>query len=80
LPTAVGWSLPQQIAGEFPVAVNMEVRFKGNTAIRSMQVLPRKDMDLKVPARDLEKLEGLGPETGLIELFKALGHKPPLEQ
>jgi len=76
-PTAVGWSLPQTISGEFPIVVNFETKFKGSTGTRCMQVLPRSDMDIKVPARNLEKLNGLGPETALKELFIALGHIPP---
>lgn len=76
-PTALGWAMPQQIASEFPIVVNIEVRARGKTMSRRFNVAPRPDMDLKLPVKKIDELGELSPRNGLLTLFKALGALPP---
>lgn len=75
-PSALGWQLPQQIAAHFPSVILVEPEYKGTSASRKLKMLPRPELDLKVPAPNLPK--ELDIETGMLEIFKALGHTPPI--
>lgn len=75
-PTAVGWDLPQKIAGEFPAHVLAEVRIVGKTAKRVLNYLPRTDVDLKLPIK-ASIGNDLPVETGLLTIFEALGVTAP---
>lgn len=78
-PTALGQQLPQTISGEFPVVAHLGVQHKGgNKMVRAFQLVPTPEMDIKLPVKDLAALAGVGVETGLWEIFKALGVKSPL--
>jgi len=79
-PSGLGRELPPNIAGEFPIAVTMEVKVKGNKVRRFFSVHPKEEMDLKLPVKDIEALGELGPRQGLLKLFRALGAKPPIEE
>lgn len=69
-PKALGWELPQSIAGEFPTVIQLE---QGKITVE-----PRKEIDLKVPVLDRAILKGLKvQEGGLLTIFKALGANPP---
>lgn len=74
-PTAVGWGLPQSIAGEFPAHVLAEVKIVGRNAKRVLSYLPRPDVDLKLPVRG--DLGELPIDTGMLTIFKALGVDSP---
>lgn len=76
-PSALGRELPPTIAGEFPIVVNIELKAKGNKVYRRFNVVPREDMDLKLPVKQIASLGELGPRSGLLTLFKALGANPP---
>ena len=76
-PSALGRALPENIAGEFPVVVNIENVARGKTVTRRFNFYPRPDMDLKLPVKQIASLGELGPRSGLLTLFKALGANPP---
>lgn len=78
-PTALGQQLPQTICGEFPIVVNIEAKAKGTKVTRSLNFLPREDMDLKLPvsAEGLGKLDNLGLADGMLRIFDALGIARP---
>lgn len=76
-PSALGRQLPQSIAGHYPVVVEIAARAKGNTMRRTFSVYPREDLDLKLPAKGGAVFSDLPVETGLLEIFKALGHGGP---
>jgi hypothetical protein len=75
MPSALGWALPQSIAGHFPVVACAEVRVKGKNASRVLTASAREDMDLKLPAKG--DFGDLPLATGLLDIFKALGANPP---
>jgi hypothetical protein len=74
-PSALGWGLPQNIAGHFPVTVLVGTQTKGTAVKRTFSVQPRTDMDLKFPGVKIPA--DLSVENGMVELFKALGALPP---
>lgn len=74
-PSALGWALPQNIGAHFPVIVNLGIGYKGKSAVRRFDVYPTQAQDIKMPTS--KELGELGVETGLLTIFKALGHEPP---
>ena len=76
-PSGLGRELPPVLPGEFPIAVTLEVKAKGNKVKRLFSYEPKEEMDLKLPVKDFAALGELGPETGLLAMFKALGAEPP---
>lgn len=75
-PSALGKALPPMIGAHFPTVILVEPEYRGLTANRKLKFVPRSELDLKMPAPDLPK--ELGIEDGLLQVFKALGHTPPL--
>lgn len=71
-PSAVGWKLPQFIGKHFPTIVQADVTPGGKLVLKTR---PRSDLDLKVPALNIDKELDIGD--GMLKLFKALGSNPP---
>lgn len=72
-PSALGKDLPQKIARHFPVTVLAEAsELAGSRVVRQFRVLPRPELDLKLPALDAGKLDKLPVETGLLNIFNAV--------
>ena len=73
-PSALGWKLPQQIGGEFPILLEAERITKGGTTTRTLNLAPKTLIDVKFPG-------ALGPNAlpsrldisdGMLRVFKAL--------
>jgi hypothetical protein len=79
-PSGLGRELPPNIAGEFPIAITLEVKAKGTKVKRFFSYQPKEEMDLKLPIKDFAALGELGPRTGLLTIFQALGAMPPKEE
>jgi hypothetical protein len=78
-PSALGWQLPQTIAQFFPVTLEAAVQsLPGGKMKRVLRAIPREELDLKLPIPVMDK--GEWPlATGLIEIFRLLGHLPPVQ-
>ncbi len=74
-PWALGQKLSPRIGGRFPTLILAEAQERANTVKRVLVTQPRADLDLKVPAKGVEKTYPI--ETGLLSIFEALGHKAP---
>lgn len=68
-PSALGWALPQTIAADFPTVIEFAVQTKNNKVRRIIRSLPRAELDLKFPGRDLGELD---IESGMLTVFKTL--------
>lgn len=74
-PSALGRELPQNIAQHFPTVLHFETRFSATGKARRVITAEGTDkLDLKIPAQ-IEK--ELPVDTGMLTVFKALGHNPP---
>mgnify|MGYP003392999573 CR=1 FL=1 len=76
-PSAIGRQLPQNVAGHFPVVIAAEAKAYGGKVRRVLVASARPDQDTKLPIADLDKLGDLPIETGLWDIFQALGVKAP---
>jgi hypothetical protein len=75
-PSALGWKLPQQIGGAFSTIVRAEAIAKGNSIVYRLRTMPRKELDLKVPAASIPTDLDLAAD-GMLRLFKSIGCNPP---
>ena len=75
-PSALGWALPQSIGAHFPVIVNLGIGYKGKSVVRRFDVYPTASQDIKMPTS--KELGELDVASGLLSIFKALGHTPPI--
>lgn len=73
-PAALGKALPPVIGGHFPTLILAENKVKLNKVYRTLNLVPRPELDLKVP--DLDLPAELPISTGLADIFSALA--PPL--
>lgn len=74
-PSALGKALPPVIGGHFPILIEAANDFKGGRVERVIRVVPRPELDLKLPSKvsfDKAKIED-----GLARIFAELA--PPLE-
>lgn len=70
-PTALGWQLPQTIAQHFPTTIQAKSKeLPGNRVSHVLSLVPRPELDLKLPAK-LEAKE-LDISDGMLTIFKAL--------
>lgn len=75
-PSALGRALPPEIGQFFPVTVLCTTRSRGGKNVdRIIEVEPRMDVDLKLPALGVKN--GLPVDSGMLTIFKALGSVPP---
>jgi len=69
-PSALGWKLPQTIAGEFPTTILAEQGTVMNRVTRTIHTLPRENVDLKVPSPLVEAKYNIAD--GMLKIFQAL--------
>lgn len=69
-PSALGWQLPQQIGGEFPILIEAERVTRGGITKRTLNLAPKTLIDVKFPATLTEN--HLPIESGMLQVFKAL--------
>ncbi len=74
-PWTLGQKLSPRIGGRFPTLILAESQQKANSCNRVLVTQPRADLDLKVPAKDIEKTYPVA--SGLLSIFEALGHRSP---
>jgi hypothetical protein len=74
-PSALGKALPPFIGGHFPILVEAANEFKGNTTKRVIRVVPRPELDLKLPSK--VSFDKADISDGLAKIFAELA--PPLE-
>ena len=67
-PAALGWALPQQIARHVPIVLEAKKKFVGRAVHRILSPVPREELDLKLPIKDLQPEYPL--ETGLLDIFR----------
>ena len=77
-PSALGWVLPQDIAKEFPCALSFETAVIGKHVKRRIEFKAKAEITTKLPAASLAGLDDLTIRDGLLRIFKALGHTPPV--
>ena len=73
-PCALGWQLPQQIGGEFPILIEAERVTKGGVTTRTLNLAPKTLLDVKFPgALGANALPTrLDISDGMLRVFKAL--------
>lgn len=69
-PSALGWQLPQSIGAEFPVLLEVKVKYNGVKVKRVISSVPREELDVKMPA--LGGSAELDIADGLLHIFRAL--------
>lgn len=74
-PSALGKALPPVIGGHFPILIEATNEFKANKVNRVIKVIPRPELDLKVPSK--VSFENASVTDGLAKIFAELA--PPLE-
>jgi hypothetical protein len=74
-PSALGHVLPPVIGGHFPILIEAATDFKGSTAQRIIRVVPRPELDLKLPSKI--SFDKASITDGLAKIFAELA--PPLE-
>lgn len=74
-PSALGRALPPVIGGHFPILIEATNEFKANSVNRVIRVVPRPELDLKLPSKI--SFDKASVSDGLIRIFKELA--PPLE-
>lgn len=78
-PSALGKVLAMNIAGRFPIVVEATAEEKFGKTERLIRVLPRPELDLKLPSFNVAKFDGMKvSEHPLQKIFEELA--PPLEQ
>lgn len=69
-PSALGYQWPQFIGGEFPAIIQAKSVVRGGKLFYVLDLMPREELDLGVPALDLPK--ELPSDTGMLTIFEAL--------
>lgn len=73
-PSALGKALPPVIGGHFPILIEAANDFKGNSVNRIIRVVPRPELDLKIPSK--VSFDKASVTDGLAKIFAELA--PPL--
>lgn len=71
-PRALGWQLPQEIGGEFPVILEAEKVTKGGKTVRTLNLEPKVLLDVKFPGPYPEGKSRLDISDGMLRVFEAL--------
>lgn len=74
-PSALGRALPPVIGGHFPILIEAANEFKGGKHERIIRVVPRPELDLKLPSK--VSFDKASIKDGLARIFAELA--PPLE-
>jgi len=74
-PSALGKALPPVIGGHFPILIEASNEFKGSSVNRIIRVVPRPELDLKLPSK--VSFDKASVTDGLAKIFAELA--PPLE-
>lgn len=74
-PAMLGTARLPELGGQLPIIVLAEAKAVGHKTKRVLVTEPRPEVDVKVPAKDLPRELPIG--TGMLDIFKALGHIPP---
>jgi len=74
-PWVLGQKLAPKIGGLLPSVILAEAKSVGKKVKRVLVTTPRPEIDIKVPAKGLPA--ELPIETGMLDIFKAMGHTPP---
>lgn len=74
-PAMLGTARLPELGGQLPMIVLAEAKSVGHKTKRVLVTEPRPEVDIKVPAKDLPRELPIG--TGMLDIFKALGHVPP---
>lgn len=78
-PSALGQALPPVVGGHFPILLEAAVEvLPGDKVRRVIRAVPRPELDLKLPSALALPVGGVWPvSSGLLDIFKLLGHMPP---